>query len=102
MKVRVVVTAAFAITLSGCLDLAALFGEPPECERDNDCEDDEECDDGECVRANDNDDDDDDDPGEGEGEGEGDPPPDPEGPRYLQFSTNVTELHEDDSVVITA
>src|SRR5688500_3543710 len=86
---RMIRTLSLSLTLAltGCIDLDDLLGggEEPECERDSDCDDDEECDDGECV-------DEDDDGGEGEGEGEGDAEPDPEGPRYLQFNTNITVL----------
>jgi hypothetical protein len=92
------------LLVGGGIDFAGPFGtapesRAPECQRDRDCDDDEECDGGECVeeddsgRAGE---------GEGEGEGEGDRPPHPEGPRYLQFSTNTTELHQDESVIVTA
>lgn len=85
------------VALSGCaipgLDLFG-GGDDAECRFRRDCDEGFDCDDGVCVP-------DDDGPG-GEGEGEGDPPPDPEGPQYLQFSTNVTTVHNTDTVIFTA
>jgi hypothetical protein len=86
---RVVFALSVAVLSLGCGDLLdVLGGDQPECQRNRDCDDGQECRRGRCRAERDTDE------PVGEGEGETDPPPDPEGPRYLEFSTNVTTLFE--------
>jgi hypothetical protein len=91
--------------LPGCAlpNLNDLFGQqaplkPGECRHSDDCAADELCDTGKCRKIGSEGEGSQ--GGEGEGEGEGDVV-DPRGPQFLQYSTNITSMGPEDTLIFT-